>query len=197
MADKMKTKSARTRNFATVLYPESAPENWLDLLTDLKIPCFISPLHQFDVNPTGEVKKAHYHIQFMFEGVKTAEQVKEMVEAFGGVGLEVVNSARGMARYLCHLDNPEKYQYNTEEVRCLGGADYIGTINLATDRYRAIGEMMAFCRENKITCYADLVDYAAENHYDWFRVLCDNTIIIKEYLRSRYWGNCQKQDNGC
>lgn len=190
MADKMKTKAGRTRNFATVVYPESAPDNWRDILVDLKVPCFISPLHQFDVNPTGEVKKAHYHIQFMFDGVKTAEQVKEIVKTFGGVGLEVVNSARGMARYLCHLDNPEKFQYNTEEVTCLCGADYIGTINLTTDRYKAIGEMMAFCRDNGITSFADLVDYARVNQYDWFRALCDNaTVIMKEYLKSCSWSS--------
>ena len=35
----------RLRNFATVVYPESAPENWLDRLDGLHVPAFVSPLH--------------------------------------------------------------------------------------------------------------------------------------------------------
>lgn len=48
----------------------------------------------------------------MFDGVKTIEQAKDLFEQIGGVGCEKVNSIRGYARYLCHLDNPEKAQYD-------------------------------------------------------------------------------------
>ena len=41
----------------------------------------------------------------MFDVVKTIEQVKKVVAEFGGVSCEKVNSLRGVARYLCHLDN--------------------------------------------------------------------------------------------
>ena len=44
----------RFRNYATVVYPESAPENWQEILSDQIIPAFISPLHDSDVNPDGE-----------------------------------------------------------------------------------------------------------------------------------------------
>ena len=43
-------KVIRTRNFATVVYPESAPENWIDLLKRQCVPAFISPLHNEDRN---------------------------------------------------------------------------------------------------------------------------------------------------
>lgn len=49
--------SSRYRNFATVVYPESAPENWLEILAEQFVPAFVSPLHDLDVNPTGEVKR--------------------------------------------------------------------------------------------------------------------------------------------
>jgi len=67
----MASGAGRTRNFATVVYPESAPENWFSLLGELKVPCFVSPLHDKDLNPNGEVKKSHYHVLFAFDGVKT------------------------------------------------------------------------------------------------------------------------------
>lgn len=178
----------RTRNFATVVYPDSAPEGWQEILSQQHIPAFISPLHDKDVNPTGEAKKPHYHVMIMFENVKTREQAQAVFDSIGGVGLEVVQTIRGYARYLCHLDNPEKEQYPQEAVRCLAGADYPGIIGLAIDKYKAIGEIKNFCRDNQIYSYAKLFDYAQEERFDWFRILCDSgTLVIKEYLKSMYW----------
>lgn len=180
--------SGRTRNFATVIYPESAPENWQDILSEQKVPAFISPLHDKDTNPFGEAKKPHYHVVVMYEGVKTMEQAEDLFNQIGGVGNEKVQSIRGYARYLCHLDNPEKYQYNQEDVRCLGGADYVSTIGLALDKYKAIGEMIDYCIENKLTSYAALLNYCRKERFDWFRVLCDNgTVVMKEFLKSYKW----------
>lgn len=178
----------RARNFVTVVYPESAPENWIDILCDQKIPAFVSPLHNLDVNPTGEVKKDHYHVMVMFEGKKSEEQVREIFDLIGGVGLEVVNSLRGYARYLCHLDNPEKAQYREEDVRSFCGADYPGMIGLAIDKYKCIKEMVEFCVSNNIVSYSDLLEYSMEYRFDWFRILCDcGTVVVKEYLKARSW----------
>ena len=178
----------RTRNYATVVYPDSAPENWQEKLADYYVPAFISPLHDLDLNPFGEPKKPHYHVMIMFDSVKTIEQAKEILSDIGGVGVEIVNSVRGYARYLCHLDNPEKIQYDKGFVKSLYGADYDETIGLALDRYIAIREMISFCRDNGIFSYAELFRYAMDNRQDWFRVLCDNgTIVVKEYLKSSSW----------
>lgn len=181
-------KKSRTRNFATVVYPDSAPDGWQEILSEQFIPAFISPLHDKDINPNGEPKKAHYHVILMFDSVKTIEQAKEVFNLIGGVGCEKVNSMRGYARYLCHLDNPDKAQYNQSDVRSMCGADYITTIGLVTDKYKAIGEMIDFCIENNIQSYSKLLEYCRMERFDWFRVLCDNgTVVMKEYLKSRSW----------
>lgn len=185
---KEKQSTARTRNFATVVYPESAPEDWQEILSSQFVPAFISPLHDRDVNPTGEPKKEHYHVVIMFDSVKTNEQAKEIFVKIGGVGCERVQSIRGYSRYLCHLDNPEKAQYDIGLVRSLCGADYQGVIGLVTDKYKAIGEMIDFCECNNITSYSNLLLYCRMERFDWFRVLCDNgTVVMKEYLKSRDW----------
>lgn len=184
----------RTRNFATVIYPESAPQEWFEILTEQFVPAFISPLHDKDINPTGEIKKAHYHVIIMFDSVKTTEQAKSIFEKIGGVGCEVIQSIRGYARYLCHLDNPEKHQYDVSDVRQICGADYTGIIGLATDRYKAIAEMVDFCADNNIIAYSALLEYARIHRFDWFRVLCDNgTVVVKEYLKSRTWESQPRQ----
>lgn len=176
---------SRTRNFATVVYPESAPEQWQTILAELKVPAFVSPLHDKDVNANGEPKKAHFHVMFMYEGVKTEEQVKAAIEQIGGVGCEKVNSVRSYSRYLCHLDNPDKHQYNPEDVKQFGGADYFNIIGTVADKYKAIREMVLWCHDNKVDEYSDLLFYCMENRDDWFRVLCDNgTYVMKEYLKS-------------
>ena len=178
----------RTRNFASVVYPESAPANWLDILNEMRIPAFISPLHDLDVNPDGEIKKPHYHVMLMFDSVKTQEQAKICFQAIGAVGSEIIQSQRGYARYLCHLDNPEKAQYDIADVKALYGADYNATISLVTDKYKAIGEMIDFCEENAVISFSDLLVYARRERFDWFRVLSDSgSVVMREYLKSKSW----------
>lgn len=184
----MKDSPKRFRNFATVVYPESAPEGWQDILSEFKVPCFISPLHDLDLNPTGEPKKAHFHVMIMFDGVKTEEQAKEITSSIGGVGLEIVKSIRGYARYLCHLDNPEKAQYLVDDVKSLFGADYTDIIQCPSDRYSIINEILFYVRNSDCDSFADLMDYASENQPTWFRSLCDNSAyIVKEYIKSYSW----------
>ena len=183
----------RKRNFATVVYPESAPENWFEILCDMKIPAFVSPLHDKDINPGGEPKKPHYHVMLMFDGLKTKEQVVSLFDQIGGVGCEVVNSTRGYGRYLCHMDNPEKHQYSVEDVRALSGADYYAVISLALDRYRCLYEIIDFCIEHEIYCYSTLLEGCMQNKFEWFRVLCDGGLVVKEYLKSKRWSQMQAE----
>lgn len=178
----------RTRNFATIVYVESAPVNWQDVLNEMHIPAFISPYHDADILPTGEPKKPHYHVMIMFDAVKTTEQAREVFDAIGGVGCEKLQSLRGYARYLCHLDSPDKVQYDTADVQALYGADYNATISLVTDKYKAIGEMIDFCEDNCVISFSDLLVYARRERFDWFRVLSDSgSVVMREYLKSKSW----------
>lgn len=190
MAKKNSSGRGRTRNYSTIVYPDSAAENWIEKLQELFIPVLISPLHDRDVNPTGEPKKPHYHVLFAFDGVKTIEQVEVFVELINGVGCEVVNSMRGYARYLCHLDNPEKAQYKQEEVKSFGGADYSSAIGLPTDKYKALGEMQDFCEKYNVVSFYLLCNYARNNRIDWYRILCDSgSVFMREYLKSKKWSS--------
>lgn len=189
-------KDSRVRLWATVVYPESAPDNWLSIIGDMMIPCYISPLHDKDFNADKTPKKPHYHVFMIFEGKKSRTQIKEIVERFGGVGQENILSKRGYARYLCHLDNPEKAQYNTDDVRSFGGLDYESDIGIVINKYKIIKEMVAFVSANNILYYADLLDYASENEPQWFRVLCDNgTRVMTEYIKSNTYKLDRQRSN--
>lgn len=177
----------RKRNFGSIVYPESAYEGWREFLNDLHVECFISPLHDQDINPDGSQKKPHYHILLMFDGKKDPDVIqRDIWDKIGAVGNEFIGSARGYARYLCHLDNPEKAYYDPDQVLALGGADYFNICSLPKDRYKAIGEMLQFIIDNNIVYYSDLLLWCHDNKYDWFRVLCDSgTYVIKEFVRSQ------------
>lgn len=189
-----RTTEARTRNFATIVYTESAPADWVSLLDNTRIPALISPLHDKDINQSADKtpKKPHYHVILMFSSVKTKAQAKAVFDKIGGVGCEAVQSIRGYARYLCHLDNADKVKYNQADVVTLNGADYFGCIELATDKYKAVKEIMIFCKDNGIVSFSDVLEYAMEERMDWFRVLCDSSaMIVKEYLVSLRWTRMQ------
>ena len=178
----------RTRIWTFVIYPgDSAPENWLDILKALKVKGFVSPLHT-DINPDDTEKKPHRHVLLMFEGKKSFNQVKAISDSLNAPHPQYVQSKAGMARYLCHLDNPEKKQYLPEEVINLAGADYLETIATAADLDKTISEMEQWCDDNGIFSYAGLSRYARLHRPDWTRALryrC--TVHMKAYLQACQW----------
>lgn len=179
---------SRTRNYACMVYLDSGKPNFKEIISDAKIPCFISPLHDRDLNPTGEPKKPHYHVLVMFDSVKTEKQAREFFESFGGLGCEVVSSCRAYARYLCHLDNPEKAHYNISDVCQFGGSDYKTQISTMADKDRAIDEMIDFVVNNNIIAFFQLALYARDNREDWNDALKNGcSYYIKEFIKSKYW----------
>lgn len=186
--------SDRIRNFATVVYEESAPENWLNTLDEMHIAAYVSPLHDKDMKDDGSgFKKSHYHVMVMFEGVKTEKQAREVFEKLGGVGCEPIRSKKAYARYLCHLDSDTKTKYNVNEVKSFGGADYSEDIEMTGDRYAVLADIMDFCDNNNVASYRDLMQYCRRERRDWFKTLCDNSYVIMEYLKSMSWSQKQAE----
>lgn len=175
----------RTRNWASVFYPESCSPEWQDIITSWHVPVLVSPLHDKDTNATGEPKKPHYHIMIMYASPQPEDRVRELFAQIGAVGCEWVKDARSYGRYLCHLDNPEKAQYEPSDVKEFAGADYQSLIESDADCLQALREMMIWCNENQVYIYKDLVDYAALHNDKWFRALAKSQREnMWKYLRS-------------
>ena len=60
-------------------------------------------------------------------------------------------------------------------------------INTAKDTYATIGEILDFCMTNNIVCFADLLLLTKENQFNWFRIICDNSMLLCQFLKSKYW----------
>lgn len=184
----MANKDTRTRNWTIVVYPESAPNNWRDIIDEWHIEWVESPLHDKDLNPNGEPKKAHYHILLMFGGVKTYEQVVELIQPLNCPIPIKVHNAKSLVRYMAHLDNPDKVQYDISKIISHGGVDVMDLLKPSSgERYTYIKEMQSWCNEYKIVEFFDLFNYAAEERFDdWFPLLCDScAFVMNQFLKSK------------
>lgn len=184
--------ASRIRNFATIVYEESAPADWVSKVADWHIPAFISPYHDHDTHEDWSEKKPHWHVMVMFDGVKSDSQVKEMFDQIGGVGLEKILSRSGYARYLIHLDdyekNPHKPLYDKALVQEFGGADYLDACTNTQDELDELRAMLLFIRDSGIISYRQFVDYCMFHDTYWFNLIAKKfTYIIKEYLKSKGW----------
>lgn len=183
--------AGRTRTWTFILYPESAPDTWRDILNELFIEWVESPLHDKDVYPDGEFKKSHWHILLIFPSVKTYEQVEEITSLLNALAPQKAMSAKGVVRYMLHLDNLEKFQYKKAEIKGYGGVDVDDLLRpTSSDRYELIKEMLVFVRENDIKEMRDLLDYAIEKRFDdWFPLLSDSSAYIVDlYIKSNRYG---------
>lgn len=183
----MANNTARTRNWTFIVYPDSAPENWREILDDFHLEWVESPLHDSDFNATGEPKKSHFHILILFNGNKTYQQVLEITSSINSTIPQQCHNAKSLVRYMAHLDNPEKHQYSQSEIKSHGGVEIADLLKpSASEKYTHINDIIQFIQDNKIVEFKDLVNYARKERYDdWFPLLCDGqTIMLDAYLRS-------------
>lgn len=181
-------KEQRTRNWTFVLYEDSAPDNWRELLEEQFLEWVESPWHDKDVNADGEPKKKHKHILLMFGGVKSYEQVKEITDLLHAPIPQRCHNAKAMVRYMAHLDNPEKAQYDVSEIIPHGGVDLAELLRpSSSERYTLIKEMIDYVRSAAVTEFQDLMDYAAAERFDdWFPLLCDScAFVVGQYIKSQ------------
>ena len=174
------------RNWVFVVYEDSLPAGEpYKTLDEQAIPYFLQ-WHDKDIDPDGTEKKKHGHLLLMFDGNKSPKQMNALKEAWNCPSPKRVENLRSMARYLCHLDNPDKAQYAPETVQEGYGADYRKIISLSEDKYAVVREMMAFVAQEDILYYSDLLEYASLQNDAWFRALLDTSRqTMYEYIKSR------------
>ena len=194
MSEKKARKDERTKTWTFVVYPESAPENWREIISEEMSPWVLSPLHDKDVNADGEVKKAHWHVLIMYSSNKSFKQIKNLTDKLNSPAPQKCKNTRGMVRYFIHLDNPEKYQYSKNSLEGFCGAEFTQHLTSPgeekNERYKAIKEMCEFIDEHKIIEFSDLMMYSMQNRNDWFELLCDNSAyVVGLYIKSRRYKN--------
>lgn len=185
----MQKKDDRGRVWTFVFYPDSAPENWQEIIDSWKVEAYVSPLHDKDLNGDNEEKKPHWHLVLVFSGNKSADQIQTLSDQLSKTKIvsqkNKVADKRIMVRYLVHYDNPEKFQYEIDDILEFCGADKLGFFSGEKEDDTAVREMMAWAREQGVTSFAVLSEYAAAEKPEWFRVLVSRrSYFMDKYLKS-------------
>lgn len=185
-----KSRNIKKRNWAFVLYPESAPENWRDMLQQSGLQCAVSPLHDKDIDPNGEPKKPHWHIILIYSGPTSFNVVKSLCDSLNAPIPQALEQVRGYYRYLTHKDNPEKAQYDEKDITTINGFNIADYTELTRSEVSAMKfDLQRLIREKKLYEYSEFMDYLQDNdmrvEYD---IACSHTLFFDRYITSRRFG---------
>lgn len=175
----------RSNKWAFLIYQESSPENYLEILESLRVPFVLSPWHDKDINSeTGEIKKSHKHGALYFDSLKSYSQVSELIsdKLNGPSHVEIVLSPKGMFNYFTHADNPTLY--NVEDIESGCGFE-IDKFLLEQNADNFMNEVIDIIEENNFTEFEDLVRYARKNNYLLLGLIIERTYFFAKYLDSR------------
>lgn len=191
-----KEKPVRARNFAFLVYPESAPADWLGRIQDLHVPGCVSPLHDRDVytlpsesHQVGDLKKPHWHCLLAFQGVKTVKQILTALDFLGVSHVEVVHNMSAMVRYFAHLDNQEKAQYDPSKIVGFCGFDVSKYLYSGFTLYQEVSAMIDLIEKMDFRTYAGFFTYClAEKSSVWIPILLEHGNInntVRFFIQSR------------
>src|SRR5699024_12457516 len=97
------------------------------------------------------------YVLFMFDGVKSYNQVRSSADSVNAAIPQIVGSAKCLTRYMLHLDNPDKAQYDSSDLQAFNGADITELLKRSSaDRYSMIADMLQFIDDNQIMEFEDI-----------------------------------------
>lgn len=188
-------KDKRSNKWAFLIYQESAPENYLDVLEEMHIPFVLSPWHDKDINKeTGEFKKAHKHGVLFFESLKSYTQVSELLtEKLNTPShVEVVMSPRGMYDYFIHAENPDKTLYNIDEIESGCGFE-LDQFLITNNNDQFLSTVIDIIEEHNFTEFNILVRYARVENPLLLKLIINKTYFFAKYLDSRRHSSHKKE----
>lgn len=198
IANRKKNSSAtRTRNWSLIVYPDSAPANWKEIINSWHIAWAHSPLHDKDINDTSESeeeKKAHWHVVLLFDSVKSFDQVRELTSVLNCPIPKQVNSLVGAVRYFLHLDDPNKYQYSRDEIGSYGNIDIDELLKPSQSAIKAqIRQIKKLCFENNIDEFCDADDFLDSEYPELFDTFMLHSYYFSTYFKSRLFKRLRQE----
>lgn len=184
-------KDKRSNKWAFLLYKESVPDNYLDILEEMHIPFVLSPWHDKDVNKeTGEFKKAHKHGVLFFDSLKSYSQVSDVLTSKLNTPahVEIVMSPKGMYDFFIHAENPEKTRYNIEDIESGCGFE-LDKFLIENNSDKFLSTVIDIIEEHNFTEFNSLVRYARKEDIVLLNLIVNKTYFFAKYLDSRRHSN--------
>ena len=177
------SKGGKARYWAFVGYPESLPSDWIDFLIFKGLSFAVSPLHDKDIDPDGNLKKPHYHILLCWNGPTTFQAASSITEYLNSPIPIALVSPKGYYRYFIHKDNPDKFQYDENEIRCFNGFD-ISEYFSSGDVQDAINMLSDLIIDSNISEYSVFCDIVRSTYPQYRNVAFSHTIHFNALIRS-------------
>lgn len=171
-----KQDALKGRHFAYVVYPESAPADWIEQLQQTGLSFVVSPLHDKDVDPTGTPKKPHYHVIISWGNTTTYRAARGLCDKLRCPRPQALKSPNAMYRYMQHLDNPDKYQYTDIPTTYNG---WVRPLN-AADVVQLKREIWGMVYTNDCQEYGELLMVCVEHGSEYFDVASSHTIFFSK-----------------
>lgn len=187
-------KDKRSNKWAFLIYKESAPDNYLEILEELHIPFILSPWHDKDINTkTGDFKKPHKHGALFFDSLKSYSQVSELIQnkLNAPAHVEIVMSPKGMFDYFIHADNPDKALYDINDIESGSGFELDKFIK-EQDSSIFLNEVIDAIEDNDFVEFEDLVRYARINNSNLLGLIIERTYFFSKFLDSRRYSSSRK-----
>lgn len=190
------TKERRSNKWAFLLYQESAPDDYLEILENMHIPFILSPWHDKDINKeTGELKKAHRHGALYFESLKSYSQVSELLTEHlnSPAHVEIVMSPKGMYDYFTHAENPEKTLYDINDIESGCGFE-LDNFLLSNSNNEFFTTVIDIIEKHNFTEFNHLVRYARTESPQFLNLIMDKTYFFAKYLDSTRYNRNKNGD---
>lgn len=183
----MSEKQKKARHWTLLIYPDSCPTNWKEILQETGCEVAVSPLHDKDINDemSGALKKPHYHVIISYPNTTTYNVVKQLTSELNTTIPKDLKSVKGMYRYFTHMDNADKYQYDSKDILLMNGFNVDNVNELTYNQKKEIQrKIIKYILDEKISYYHDLIFKLEEVNEDWCNVALDNTLLFNAIIKS-------------
>lgn len=187
--------------------------NWKEKLIDTHLRFCVSPLHNKDTwnelditkhpereeyirQHLGEHKTEHYHVLIHCDDNTTFKTMKEITESLDLPIPFVCRAPEGMYHYFSHEFNPDKAQYDPNEIKHYNGSDPSDYLMEITKKVKMDMLKILTLEFRRLKCqrYSDMCDIAAkmpnpnflqltQTNYGYFhQILVDNIMDRKDEM---------------
>lgn len=177
----------KAKYWTCIIYPDSLPENYLEIIEDSLLSCALSPLHNKDLTKAGDEKKAHYHLVIAFTNTTTYNNVLSFTKLLNATIPKKVMNIGAIFEYLTHQNNANKYHYSKSEIKLINGFD-ISKYAVTDDIRNYLLTLLNYIKNNNVTSFKSLVSYViSTNDLDLLDALSKNSYFINCYIKDLYY----------
>ena len=198
--------------FVGIVYPESAPEGWIDALDRIGVEWALSPLHDHDwwlhdspesdgvkdgkpyhwaageLYKKGDKKKPHWHIIIKFEKLTSLREANELIRPIThGTILQKCFSLKATFAYLTHMgeDPDKKYPYwkYGDEAERHNGFTIEPNAREKKELQRAIVEQI---KQEGWTSFIELIDYYISD-VEMLNIIMSHPAGFKAIVTAQYY----------